>query len=69
MNEINTRIADLRMHHYAHVVQITLMEQTGAGSRSISRCLWDASCDSTVFEIYKSKTMICICSVYGVYRY
>lgn len=69
VNDINSRVADLNMPRYAHVVQITMMEQTGAGSRSISRCLWDASCDSTVHEIYKSKTMICIVSVYGVYRY
>lgn len=69
VNEINSRIVDLKMQRYAHVVQITMMEQTGAGSRSISRCLWDASCDSPVFEIYKSKTMTCIVSVYGVYRY
>lgn len=69
VNEINGRIVALKMPRYAHVVQITMMEQTGAGSRSITRCLWDAGCDHTVSETYKTKTMVCIVSVYGVYRY
>lgn len=46
-----------------------LAEQTGAGCRYIARCHWDASCDSKVSEQYKSESIVCIVSVFGVYQY
>lgn len=69
VNDINRRIKDLEIHRYKHIVQIMLAEQTGAGCRYISRCHWDASCDSKISEQYKSETIVCIVTVFGVYQY
>lgn len=69
VNDINRRIRDLEIPRYKHIVQIMLGEQTGAGCRYIARCHWDASCDSKVTEQYKSETIICIVTVFGVYQY
>ncbi|XP_031635733.1 dynein light chain Tctex-type-like [Contarinia nasturtii] len=66
---INMRIKSLEIPRYKHIVQTMLAEQTGAGSRYIARCHWDASCDSKVSEQYKSETIICIVTVFGVYQY
>lgn len=69
VNDINKRIKDLETPRYKHLVQVMLAEQAGAGSRYIARCIWDASCDSKVSEQYKSETIICIVTVFGIYRY
>lgn len=66
---INKRITSLEIPRYKHIVQTMLSEQTGAGSRYIARCHWDASCDIKVSEQYKSETMICVVTVFGVYQY
>lgn len=69
MNETNRRIKELEIPRYRHIVQIMLTEQSGAGCRYTARCHWDASCDSKVSEQYKSETIICIVTVFGVYQY
>lgn len=68
-SEINRRLCEMKIERYKHIVQVMLVEQTGAGCRYIARCRWDASCDSKIAEVYKSKTMSCIVSVYTIYHY
>lgn len=69
VNDINNRVKALEIPRYKHVVQIMLAEQTGAGCRYIARCVWDAGCDSKISEQYKSESIICIVTVFGIYRY
>lgn len=69
VNETNQRIKELNIPRYRHIVQVMLAEQTGAGCRYVARCCWDASADSKVSEQYKSETIICIVTVFGVYCY
>lgn len=69
VNDINRRIKELAIPRYKHIVQIMLAEQTGAGCRYMARCHWDASCDSKISEQYKSETIVCIVTVFGVYQY
>lgn len=69
VNEINKRLRELDVPRYKHVVQVMLLPQNGAGCRFIARCRWDASCDNKISEVYKSKTMSCIVSVYTIYHY
>lgn len=68
-DDINRRITGLATPRYKHIVQVMLTEQTGAGSRFIARCIWDASCDSKVSEQFKSETIVCTVTVFGIYRY
>lgn len=69
VNTINQRIKELEIPRYRHIVQVMLLEQTGAGCRYTARCCWDASTDSKISEQFKSETIICIATVFGVYRY
>lgn len=69
VNDINRHIKELAIPRYKHIVQIMLSEQTGAGCRYLARCHWDASCDSKISEQYKSETIVCIVTVFGVYQY
>lgn len=68
-DDINRRITGLATPRYKHIVQVMLAEQTGAGSRFTARCVWDASCDSRVSEQFKSETIDCHVTVFGIYRY
>lgn len=69
VDDISKRIKDLSIPRYKHVVQVMLAEQTGAGSRFIARCVWDAECDSKISETYTSENVICIVTVFGIYSY
>lgn len=60
---------ELKIPRYKHVVQVMLAEQTGAGCRYIARCRWDAEADSKISEFYKSESIICIVTVFGIYLY
>lgn len=69
VDDITKRIKDLSIPRYKHVAQVMLAEQTGAGSRFIARCLWDAECDYKISETYTTENIICIVTVFGVYFY
>lgn len=46
-----------------------LTQQTGAGSKYIARCVWDAECDSQISDYFTNEHIVCVVSVFGVYLY
>lgn len=46
-----------------------LVQQTGAGSRYIARCCWDAECDCHISDFYANEHIVCVVSVFGIYLY
>lgn len=68
-DQINGRIKDLSMRRYKHIVQVMLSQQTGAGSKYIARCVWDAECDSQISDYFTNENIVCVVSVFGVYIY
>lgn len=68
-DETSTRIKNLYMKRYKHIVQVTLGQQTGAGCRYIARCKWDAESDAQISEYFTNETIFCVIVVFGIYLY
>ncbi|XP_055612594.1 dynein light chain Tctex-type protein 2B-like [Uranotaenia lowii] len=68
-DEISLKVKDLEMKRYKHVVQVVLGQQLGAGCKYIARCRWDAECDNQTSAEFKSATIFCIVTVFGLYLY
>ncbi|XP_055702545.1 dynein light chain Tctex-type protein 2B-like isoform X2 [Phlebotomus papatasi] len=67
--EVGSKIMELKMKRYKHVVQVTLGQQLGAGCKYIARCRWDAESDSQVSNVFTNSSLFCIVTVFGVYLY
>ncbi|XP_055695081.1 dynein light chain Tctex-type protein 2B [Lutzomyia longipalpis] len=68
-DDVSNKIVDLKMKRYKHVVTVTLGQQLGAGCKYISRCRWDAECDSQVSDVFTNSSLFCVVTVFGVYLY
>ncbi|RZC38930.1 tctex1 domain-containing protein 2, partial [Asbolus verrucosus] len=51
-NEISSKVTELKMKRYKHIVQVILGEHKGAGVKSGVRCVWDAETDGYTSEIF-----------------
>jgi dynein light chain Tctex-type 1 len=51
---------------YKYVVTCLIMQKTGAGLHTAASCFWDNSTDGSRTVKWESKTMYCICSVFGL---
>ena len=51
---------------FKYVVTCLIMQKTGAGLHTAASCFWDNSTDGSRTVRWESKTMYCICSVFGL---
>ncbi|KAG4076105.1 hypothetical protein HA402_011451 [Bradysia odoriphaga] len=66
---ISTQLKELNMRRYKHIVQVVILQQTGAGCKYIARCRWDAESDVQVSNYFTNESMACIVTVFGVFMY
>ncbi|KAJ6635458.1 Dynein light chain Tctex-type protein 2B [Pseudolycoriella hygida] len=66
---INSRVKELNMRRFKHVVQVVIVQQTGAGCRYIARCRWDAETDAQVSNYFTNESIVCVVTVFAVYVY
>uniref|UniRef100_A0A8D8V2C0 Tctex1 domain-containing protein 2 n=1 Tax=Cacopsylla melanoneura TaxID=428564 RepID=A0A8D8V2C0_9HEMI len=52
--EIKTKIEAITHQNYKIVVEVTLVEQRGAGIRSDVKCIWDADADTLASDVFIS---------------
>ncbi|CAH0546317.1 unnamed protein product [Brassicogethes aeneus] len=68
-NDVNTKIKELQMKRYRHIVQVIIGEMKGAGVKSGVRCIWDSECDGYTSEIFMNDYLFCVTTVFAVYFY
>ena len=49
-----------------YVVTCSIMQKTGAGLHTAASCFWDNTTDGSRTVRWESKSMYCICSVFGL---
>ncbi|CAG0882240.1 unnamed protein product [Darwinula stevensoni] len=52
--------------NFKYVVTCTLMQKTGAGIYSLTKCYWDDTTDGTCSVHWDNQTIYCIVTVFGV---
>lgn len=57
----------LKSPRYKYVCHVSLAENSGQGIQAASRCVWDTKTDNSATVSIKTKTMIAIATVYGIY--
>ncbi|KAB0792248.1 hypothetical protein PPYR_14207 [Photinus pyralis] len=68
-NDVNTRVRELKMKRYKHIVQVTIGELKGAGVKCGVRCLWDSETDGYTSDTFMNETIFCVVVVFAVYLY
>ncbi|XP_061716712.1 dynein light chain Tctex-type protein 2B-like [Cydia pomonella] len=68
-NGVRQRTQELGMKRYKILVQAVILEMKGAGIKMGQRCLWDPETDDYVHGLYKDGSIMCHCTVYGIYMY
>uniref|UniRef100_A0A8D9ACM0 Tctex1 domain-containing protein 2 n=1 Tax=Cacopsylla melanoneura TaxID=428564 RepID=A0A8D9ACM0_9HEMI len=63
--EIKTKIEAITHQNYKIVVEVTLVEQRGAGIRSDVKCIWDADADTLASDVFISDQLVCHATVFG----
>lgn len=51
---------------FKYVVTCSIMQKTGAGLHTAASCFWDNTTDGSRTVRWESKSMYCICSVFGL---
>ncbi|RIA95325.1 Tctex-1 family-domain-containing protein [Glomus cerebriforme] len=67
--EIKQKLLEMELSRYKYIVNVTIMENKGAGARMQVNCLWDSDTDNLAQETFKNETIICVVMVFGVYFY
>jgi hypothetical protein len=70
-DEVKNKLKEENMNfkRYKILVHCIIGEKKGQGIRIGSRCLWDATCDSSVWANYENECLYAFCVAYGVYFY
>ncbi|KAK5640599.1 hypothetical protein RI129_011410 [Pyrocoelia pectoralis] len=68
-NDVNTKVRELKMKRYKHIVQVTIGELKGAGVKCGVRCLWDSETDGYTSDTFMNETIFCVVVVFAVYLY
>eukprot|EP00906_Rhabdomonas_costata_P036393 RCo051069 len=66
---ICARLKEVGWDRYKYIVQVVIGEQRGEGLKMGCRCFWDSDTDSYAEEMYTSKQLFCVATVYGIYHY
>ncbi|CAB4375013.1 unnamed protein product [Rhizophagus irregularis] len=69
--EIKKKLLEMELNRYKYIVNVTIMENKGAGARMQVNCLWDSDTDNLAQETFKNVngTIICVVMAFGVYFY
>ncbi|CAG8732017.1 1884_t:CDS:2, partial [Acaulospora morrowiae] len=59
----------LELNKYKYIVNVTILENKGAGARMQINCLWDKDTDNVAQDTFKNETIICTAMAFGVYFY
>nr|CAG8503553.1 9582_t:CDS:2 [Entrophospora candida] len=59
----------LELNRYKYIVNVSILENKGAGVRMQVNCLWDSDTDNLAQETFKNETIICVVMAFGVYFY
>jgi hypothetical protein len=62
-------VKEMGFSNYKILVHCLVSEQRGQGVRMASKCFWDADTDNVVEEIYMTKQLLGVVTVYGLYQY
>ncbi|XP_008488062.1 tctex1 domain-containing protein 2 [Diaphorina citri] len=66
---IKSKVEAVTHQNYKIVVEVTLVEQRGAGIRSDLKCIWDSDADGLASEVFISEHLVCHASVIALYYY
>ena len=69
VEEIKQRMKAVVNKRYKILVQCIIGEKKGQGLKIGSKCLWDKSADSAIWESYENKFVYAFVVAYGVYFY
>src|SRR3989338_9422950 len=62
---VRDKVRDLDFKNYKIVVHCLIGEQRGEGLRMGCKCFWDADTDNVAEEVYTTKQLFAVCTVYG----
>ncbi|KAK4872678.1 hypothetical protein RN001_014707 [Aquatica leii] len=68
-NDINSKVRELKMKRYKHIVQVIIGELKGAGVKCGVRCLWDSETDGYTSDTFMNETIFCVVVVFAIYLY
>ena len=66
---VRDAVTRLDFKNYKILVHVMIGEQRGEGVRMGCKCFWDADTDNLAEEVYITKHIFAVCTVYGVYQY
>jgi hypothetical protein len=66
---IRDRLKELGWDRYKYIVSVVVGEQRGEGLKMGCRCFWDSDTDNYAEEMYISKQLFCVATVFGMYHY
>lgn len=66
---IKNKVEAVTHENYKIVVEVTLVEQRGAGVRSDLKCVWDSDADGLASDVFISEHLVCHASVIALYCY
>ncbi|XP_074643518.1 dynein light chain Tctex-type 5-B-like [Tubulanus polymorphus] len=64
---IKGKVKDLRIPRYKIICLVNIGQQKQQGLLLSSRCLWDASVDTSATSDFKNKDLFAVGTVYGIY--
>jgi hypothetical protein len=67
--EIKKKLLEMELSRYKYIVNVTILENKGAGARMQVNCLWDSDTDNLAQETFSNETIICVVMAFGVYFY
>ena len=65
--DIKDKIKRLQKPRYKVICQTVITQAVGQGLEAASKCVWDNSTDNYTCVIYRTKDLVAIATVYGVY--
>ena len=68
-DQIRDKVRLLDYERYKIIVNCVIGEQRGEGVRMGCKCFWDSDTDNFVEEVYVSKHLFAVVTVFGLYQY
>jgi hypothetical protein len=66
---VRDKVRDLDYRNYKILVHCLVGEQRGEGVRMGCKCFWDSDTDNLAEEVYVTKQLFGVVTVYGLYQY
>lgn len=68
-DSVRDRVRSLELERYKILVHCMIGEQRGEGLRTGCKMFWDSDTDNYLEEVYVSKHLFAVVTVFGVYQY